>query len=140
MRDLLRNRLSETLHRCCPARHEVTWSQLVRRMQLARRDADPYLNNLGLKICTACAMLQAFEMIRRDASRVECPIIAFHGARDRVCPLAAVQRLLDSGVASEDTRLVTLPEGLHDILHDPEGPEIRAGMVEWMDAHGALAA
>lgn len=52
----------------------------------------------GIRVCTACAMLQAFALVRDAAPRITCPILAVHGERDEVCQLDAVRTLLDTQV------------------------------------------
>lgn len=105
-------------------------------MQIKRRRADPYLNKLGLKICSACSMLQAIDMLKRAARDIECPLVVFHGRQDRVCPFWAAEQLVGS-VASEDAKVVPFQEGLHDLLHDAEAPDVLRGMVEWIGHHSA---
>ena len=103
-------------------------------LQIKRRHEDPYLNKLGLKICSACAMLQAIGMIKHAASGVECPVVVYHGRQDKVCPFWAAEQLLGE-VSSTDTKMVAFDEGLHDLLHDAEAPAIVEGMVAWIEQH-----
>ena len=103
-------------------------------MQWPIRLADPLLHQGGLKVCTGCAMLQAFSLIKSNSSAVSAPLLALHGAADVVCPLAPVAELLKRGVAATDVTLKTFPEGRHDLMNYPEREEARAVVLAWMRA------
>ena len=62
------------------------------------------------------------------------PILVMHGGDDRLTNPAG-SRLVDELASSEDKTL-RIYDGLrHEILNEPEGPEIAAEIVAWLDAH-----
>lgn len=61
------------------------------------------------------------------------PLLIMHGAEDRLTPPNG-SRLVNELASSED-KILRLYEGLrHEILNEPEGPEIIAEIVAWLDA------
>lgn len=103
-------------------------------MQLAKREEDVLLHRGGLRVCTACSMLSAFEKIAASESTLAQPLLATHGEKDNVCSLAMVRRLM-ANCASTDKELKVYPDGLHDLLHDYEKADVRSDILEWMAAH-----
>ena len=83
-------------------------------------------------------MLEAFRLIRNQEAQLSQPIFAVHGARDEVCPLTFVQRLLDN-CGSQDKTLKVYPDALHDTLHDYDKDEICQDIVAWLDARTPVA-
>ena len=111
------------------------WKHGASSVQIEKRKQDELLNTKALKVCTACAMLQCFAMVREGAPNLACPVIAFHGEQDHVCPLDAVRHLFDSVISSQDKTLKTFPDGLHDLEHDAEAPEVHQTMEQWIGKH-----
>ena len=88
-------------------------------MQWERRDNDPLMTISGIRVCTACAMLQAFALVRDAAPHVTCPILAVHGERDEVCRLDAVKTLLDTQVRCRQSDASLPPPTLRSKLAWP---------------------
>ena len=62
------------------------------------------------------------------------PILMMHGGDDTLTNPAG-SRLVDE-LASSDDKTLRIYDGLrHEILNEPEGPEIIAEIVAWLDAH-----
>jgi len=78
-------------------------------------------------------MLEAFRGIREQAALVSQPILAVHGAKDAVCPLAFTQRFLNT-CASSDKTLKVFPDALHDIMHDVEKGDVFEVILAWLEA------
>ncbi len=64
---------------------------------------------------------------------VRLPLLILHGADDKLTSPAG-SRLVDELASSEDKTLVLYPGLRHEILNEPEGPEIIAEIVAWLDA------
>jgi len=65
---------------------------------------------------------------------LELPLLILHGADDRLTPPDG--SILVDELASSEDKTLKLYDGLrHEILNEPEGPEIAAEIVAWLDEH-----
>jgi carboxylesterase len=85
----------------------------------------------------AIEVLRAGALVRADLSRVRCPALIAHGARDRVCPVSNAQRAFDL-LGSADKRVVVLPRSRHIITRDLERALLRRELSSFFSALPAL--
>jgi lysophospholipase len=97
--------------------------------------ADPLTYKGRVRVGMAYGMFTAGEETRARASRLTLPLLVLHGADDKLTDPAgsiAVYR----AAASADKTLKLLPSLRHEIFNEPEGPEVIAGVVGWLDGRG----
>jgi alpha-beta hydrolase superfamily lysophospholipase len=83
---------------------------------------------------TARLGAQLFAAMKRasgELDRLHVPTLVIHGGADTLVPTAGSERL---AAVPGVTRRV-LPKLRHETLNEPEGPEVLAGVVEWLHAH-----
>lgn len=70
---------------------------------------------------------------RARFAELRIPLLALHGQDDQLVPAAASEDLY-AAAASPDKELAIYPGLRHEILNEPEGPEIVARIAAWMTA------
>jgi len=70
---------------------------------------------------------------RARFGELQLPVLVLHGGDDQLV-LPAASEDLHAGVASSDKEIVVYPGLRHEILNEPEGPEIVARIARWMSA------
>lgn len=75
------------------------------------------------------AMLQAMEDVRAGAHLVTVPTLVLHGGADRIVPPQSTAALGE--LPGFERRLY--PQLRHEILNEPEGPEVVADIIDWLD-------
>jgi alpha-beta hydrolase superfamily lysophospholipase len=71
------------------------------------------------------------DRVRDGAGALAIPTLVFHGGEDRLVPTESSEILGE--IDSVDRRVY---EGLrHETLNEPEGPQVVADVVAWIDAH-----
>lgn len=69
------------------------------------------------------------DRVKANLDRLDVPTYVFHGGEDRLVPTQASEPLADL-----DNVERTVYEGLrHETLNEPEGPEVVADLVAWLD-------
>jgi alpha-beta hydrolase superfamily lysophospholipase len=63
--------------------------------------------------------------------RRRLPLLVLHGGDDQIVPAAASRDLFD-GASSPDKQLGIYPGLRHEILNEPEGPEITDRIAAWI--------
>jgi acylglycerol lipase len=76
-------------------------------------------------------LLSAMARARSQLNRLTTPTLVIHGGADTLVPTAVSEPL---GALTCVERRV-LPDLRHETLNEPEGPEVVAGIVEWLRAH-----
>jgi carboxylesterase len=66
---------------------------------------------------------RAGRALRERLSRVRCPTLILHGARDRVCPVENAWRVANL-LGTRDVRVVILPRSQHIVTRDVERREV----------------
>jgi carboxylesterase len=97
--------------------------------KLAADIADPEARRTHLTYSTqpvraAVEVLRAGERVRALLSKVRCPTLIVHGARDRVCPPRNAERVA-ALLGSRDVRVVVLPRSRHIVTRDVERSLLR---------------
>lgn len=97
-------------------------------------DRDP-LNYRGpFRRETLRALTGGARSVRARFAELRLPLLVLHGGDDQlVAPAASAD--LYAGASSADKELVVYPGLRHEILNEPEGPEIVARIAAWMSAH-----
>lgn len=73
----------------------------------------------------------AMKRLRSELTRLNVPTLVIHGGEDTLVPTAVSEPL--AKVPGVERRV--LPGLRHETLNEPEGPEVVAGVVEWIRAH-----
>jgi acylglycerol lipase len=76
-------------------------------------------------------LFRAMKRARSELGRLHVPTLVIHGGADTLVPTAVSEPL--AGVAGVERRV--LPNLRHETLNEPQGPEVVAGVVEWLRAH-----
>jgi alpha-beta hydrolase superfamily lysophospholipase len=103
----------------------------------ALRRADPLIE----KTVTAgwyFAMRSALEAAKREAARIELPILAIQGSLDRTTDPDALNEWW-SRIQSADKKLVTLDGHFHELFFEPDWQATTDLMIEWLDERIRIA-
>jgi alpha-beta hydrolase superfamily lysophospholipase len=76
-------------------------------------------------------LFAAMKRARSGLDRLQVPTLVIHGGADTLVPTTGSEPL---GKLPGVERRV-LPNLRHETLNEPEGPEVVAGIVEWLRAH-----
>src|SRR5215204_5380758 len=95
--------------------------------------ADPLTYKSRVRVGMAYGMFTAGEETRARASGLTLPLLVMHGADDNLTDPAGSIAVYSSA-ASADKTLKLLPGLRHEIFNEPEGPEVIADVIAWLDA------
>ena len=93
-------------------------------------NADPLIKPGG----SANLFLHLMTTMKATAARVNeltIPTLCLHGGDDELVPASASEVLI--GLPGVERRL--LPNLRHEVFNEPEGPELVASVIEWIDAN-----
>jgi alpha-beta hydrolase superfamily lysophospholipase len=76
-------------------------------------------------------LFSAMKRARSDLARLNLPTLVIHGGDDRLVPTAGSEGI--GRLPGVERRV--MPNLRHETLNEPEGPEVVAGIVEWLRAH-----
>jgi acylglycerol lipase len=76
-------------------------------------------------------LLAAMKRAGSELDRLRIPTLVIHGGTDTLVPTAGSEPL--GKLPGVDRRV--LPNLRHETLNEPEGPEVVAGVIEWLRAH-----
>jgi alpha-beta hydrolase superfamily lysophospholipase len=94
-------------------------------------DRDP-LNYRGpFRRETLRALTGGARVVRGRFAELRLPLLVLHGGDDQIVPAAASEDLF-AGVSSRDKELGVYPGLRHEILNEPEGPEITDRIAAWV--------
>lgn len=71
--------------------------------------------------------------VRQRFAELRLPLLVMHGDEDQLVPPGASEDLF-AAASSPDKELVVLPGLRHEILNEPEGPELVSRIAGWMAA------
>jgi alpha-beta hydrolase superfamily lysophospholipase len=101
---------------------------------MAAYESDPLNFNGSYPAASIVALERTGLTFRQRLPKLALPLLVLHGGDDRLTNPAG-SRLVDELAASTDKTL-RIYDGLrHEILNEPEGPEIIGEIVAWLDAH-----
>jgi alpha-beta hydrolase superfamily lysophospholipase len=72
-------------------------------------------------------------------AEITVPLLAMHGAADKVTPPAGSKALVEKA-RSTDKTLKLYPGLYHDLLHEPEKEQVTLDLVKWLSDHAPPAA
>jgi alpha-beta hydrolase superfamily lysophospholipase len=73
-------------------------------------------------------LMRAMKLARSQSARLAIPTLVIHGGADTLVPTAGSERL--AKLPCVERRVI--PELHHETLNEPEGPQVVAGIVEWL--------
>ena len=91
---------------------------------------DP-LNVFATTVHYGTELFRAMDRVRREATRLTVPTLVLHGASDTIVPPQSTAFLAD--LPGVERRV--FPALRHELLNEPEGPEIIRDVVTWIDRH-----
>lgn len=92
---------------------------------------DPLIVHDELPAASVLAFLQGVESARARFASFSTPLLAMHGAADRSTDPQGSRDLVGQASVSDKT-LREVPLAAHDLLHEPEAPELIAEIVAWV--------
>lgn len=92
--------------------------------------ADPMVHTSATTRMGA-ALFAAMDHVRESASAIDVPTLVLHGGADRI---VSPQSTAGLGELPGFDRML-YPKLRHEILNEPEGPEVIADIVAWVDEH-----
>ncbi|RBP53635.1 alpha/beta hydrolase [Arenicella xantha] len=97
--------------------------------------ADPLVSKDKLSARFLVEMTNTMDTVKANAAKITLPILIMHGTKD-VMTAPEGSQLLFNSVSSPDKH-INLYDGLyHEIFNEPEGQQIFAEVVTWLNAHG----
>lgn len=90
--------------------------------------ADPLVNT-SATVRLGSAIIAAIDRVRKNMVKLPVPTLVVHGGADALIPPASSLILADVGGA--ERRLY--PALRHEMLNEPEGPEVVADIIAWLD-------
>ena len=94
---------------------------------------DPLVNKGKLSAKLLVEMFNTMDECKADGGKISLPIRIMHGSKDDMTAPEGSE-LLHGLVGSQDKELKIYDGLMHEILNEPEGPEITQEMIAWMDA------
>ncbi len=76
-------------------------------------------------------LFEQFDVLNDSLGDLDIPTFLFHGGDDRIVPTAATEVLGDLDCVDR----TVYPHLRHETLNEPEGPEVVADIVTWINAH-----
>jgi alpha-beta hydrolase superfamily lysophospholipase len=76
-------------------------------------------------------LFDQFDQLNEQLGDLELPTFVIHGGDDRIVPTRATEPLGELDCVDRKV----YPGLRHEILNEPEGPEIVADIVSWIDRH-----
>jgi alpha-beta hydrolase superfamily lysophospholipase len=76
------------------------------------------------------ALFRSMDELKESAAELDIPTLVLHGTADTIVPPQSTAILGD--LACVERRL--LPGLRHEILNEPEGPELVQDIIDWIDA------
>lgn len=95
---------------------------------------DPLINKGKLSARLLVQMFATMDECIENARTINLPILIMHGSKDPMTDPTGSQALFNN-IASRDKELKIYDGVMHEILNEPEGPEITHEMIDWMERH-----
>jgi alpha-beta hydrolase superfamily lysophospholipase len=96
-------------------------------------ETDPLVFQTAAPARTASELLQVLGQLSERLEEVTAPVLVLHGTADVVTDPEGSKGLVARARATDKT--LKLYEGLsHDLLHEPEKAQVRADVVQWLEA------
>jgi lysophospholipase len=100
---------------------------------VAENKTSPLIHQRPGPARTAASLLGALEEIQEKMEQVQVPLLLLHGEADKVTePSGSVE--LSKRALSKDITLKLYPGLYHDLVHEPEGQQVRTDIASWIAA------
>jgi carboxylesterase len=86
---------------------------------------------LAQPIHGAIALQNAGDRLQGELSRIQCPVLVLHGARDRVCPVQNAWRAAEL-IGSSDVEVRIFPRSHHILTRDVEHVQVREAITAFL--------
>ena len=106
---------------------------------VAEMDRDPLISQPKAPARTARTALEAISRVWAAPGRLKVPLLALHGADDRITAPSGSRDLV-ARASSTDKTLRIYPGFPHDLLHEPTSGLVVGELLGWLDAHTGGAA
>lgn len=93
--------------------------------------ADPLVYTGTMSIGLALVLGAAMRRLREQAHRITLPLLIVQGGHDLVVKPEGAKALYD-WVQSEDKQLKLYPEAYHELMHEPEAPQVLGLIEAWL--------
>ncbi|HEU0029690.1 MAG TPA: alpha/beta hydrolase [Kofleriaceae bacterium] len=97
-------------------------------------DADPLISQPPAPARTAAGLVDGMHRIWASVDRLDMPLLALHGTRDKLTAPSG-SRALVRAAASKDKTLKLYDGFFHDLVHEPNGTQVEADILAWLDGH-----
>jgi alpha-beta hydrolase superfamily lysophospholipase len=94
---------------------------------------DPLIHQKPGPARTAAALLGALTEIQARMEEVEVPLLLLHGTADKVTEPSGSEAL-SKRARSKDVTWKSYPGFFHDLVHEPEGAQVRGDIRAWLVA------
>lgn len=95
--------------------------------------ADPLISKEKLSAKLLVSMFEAMEEVKAGATNISIPVFVMHGGDDAMTDPEG-SKLLSSMLSSKDKALKIYKGLYHEILNEPEGPQIMEEMIDWVES------
>lgn len=112
-------------------------SSLVSRdpQVVADYDADPLNYHGAIPFLTAATMIWHGHEVLARADRWTLPLLVIHGDEDELASVDGSWQLVLCAVANgADAELVEVPGAFHEVFNEPEAPQLRAELLQWLES------
>ena len=115
--------------------HELDTSGLSRVPELVDRyNNDPLVYHGKMGAMTGQAFMKAIDFVGLHLGEITLPLIALHGAKDRLVPYAASE-LLYERAGSKDKSIKLYQDAYHEVFNDLGSEKFMNDAVDWIKAH-----
>ncbi len=97
-------------------------------------DDDPLNYRGGVLARTGAEMLNTTRVIQANAGAIDLPLLILHGSEDKLADVSG-SKMLDEKVSSNDKTLKIYDGLFHEILNEPERDQVKADIINWLNAH-----
>jgi acylglycerol lipase len=94
--------------------------------------ADPLVYHKRFPLRTCAEMLRAVRCVAHNRHSLRLPLLVLHGGDDCLCD-AGGARDVYRDAASTDKTLHVYEGVYHDVLRDPQSPQVTADLLAWLD-------
>lgn len=96
---------------------------------------DPLNFHGPVPFLTASTMLRHGDEVLKRADHWTLPLLVFHGEEDALASVDGSWQLVMCAIANgAQAELVEVPGAYHEVFNEPQAPELRAQLVEWLES------
>lgn len=100
---------------------------------VAAYNADPLVNHGKITARLGIGIFDAMADVMARAETITLPLLIMHGGADTMAAPEGSQAFA-AAVGSSDNSLNILPGLYHEIFNEPEGPDVIAAVIDWLEA------